>query len=92
MEQGSAEGPILRCKFEIPVGGRNHSDVHRPRMIASNWANQTILQTAQQHHLNLRGSLAYLIEEERPPVSLREQSHSVAVGSGERTLGVAEDL
>ena len=78
--------------LQVLVGGRQDADVDRDRLRAADALERHLLEHAQQLGLDLEVDVADLVEEERAAVGLFEPAHAVAVGAGERTLDVAEEL
>ena len=78
--------------LEVLVGRSQDPDVDRDRLRAADALERHLLEHAQQLGLNLEVDVADLVEEKRAAVGLLEPSDTIAVGPGERTLDVAEQL
>ena len=78
--------------LEVLMGGGQDPHVDRDRLRAADALEGHFLEHAQQLGLNLEVDVADLVQEERAAVGLLEPPDAVAVGPGERTLDVAEQL
>ncbi len=63
-----------------------------PRLVGAEPHDLARLQDAQQLRLHVQRHVADLVEEQRAPVGVLEDALAVALGAGERTAHVAEEL
>ena len=80
-----------RC-IEVAVRGRDDAHVHLPTLRRPHSADAVVIQGAQQLSLEREREVADLVEEERAPVCLLEQTGLSGVGVRERAPLVAEEL
>src|SRR5262245_29766611 len=85
-----AQRPCPDLMLQVPVGGRDHSDVGAQAPRAADALELLLLQHAQQFRLRLERQLAYLVEEQRAPVRQLEAAAALLGGAGEGALLVAE--
>ena len=77
---------------EIAVGAGDDAHVDALHLSCPDWLDLALLQRAQQLRLHRQGKLADLVEHERAPVSLREESTACLRRARERAAHVAEQL
>ena len=76
--------------LEVPVGGGQHSGLALPRGGLAHALKFPVLQHAQQLRLQLQRQLADFVQEQAAVARILEIAGPVALGAGERALGVAE--
>ena len=77
---------------QVAIGGTKHADVDAIGLGVADAADFARFQESQQLDLNVLVEFADLVEEQRAAVGDFEQALVIAVGTGERTLDVAEQL
>ena len=92
VEQILPEASLFDLFFQIPIRGRNEAHIHVHVARGADRLDLALLQHAQQLRLHGRGKLADLVEHERAPVRLREESATRLHGPRERATGVPEQL
>src|SRR5438093_1144596 len=75
---------------QIPVGGGDHSDVHRDALVPSHPCELPILEEAQQFGLHLERQLSHLVEQERAAVCYFQPSQPPFLRPGEGSPLMAE--
>ena len=78
--------------LHVRVRRRQHAHIGADRLVATETLERLLLQDAQQLALGQRACGADLVEEQRAAVALLELADTTAVGPGESTLFVAEQL
>src|SRR5208282_4930163 len=86
------ERPFLDHLREVAVGRRDDTRVDRLFLGRADRAHRLLLQRAEEARLHLLRELADLVEEDRAPLRLAEEPLAVAVGAGERSPHVSEEL
>ena len=84
-----AGGDPLR---EVPVGGGDDADVDRHGPGVAHGRQHALLEHPEEAHLEARGGVTDLVEEEGAPVGDLEQALLVGDGAGEAPPAVAEEL
>ena len=79
-------------RLQIPVGGRDHLQVHRDRGRAADPLQLALLQDPQQLGLQCRRHVGDLVQQDRTAVRAFEVPDSAARRTGERPLLVPEQL
>ena len=92
VEEVLPEPALPDLPLEVAVGRRHHPHVHRHRLGPAHAQDLSLLQDAQQLHLQLALELADLVEEEGRAAGLLEEADLARVGPGEGALLVAEEL
>jgi len=84
--------PSLDLGFEIGVGRRDDPHVHLAIGRRPDAADLALLEHPQEPDLHRGAHLADLVEEDRAPVGLLEQTLTLAGRAGERAAGMTEQL
>ncbi len=92
VEQGGPKAPRLDGVLQVGVGRRDHPHVHLLDAGRADALDLAGLDHAQQHHLDLRGGLADLVQEERAAVGALEEPRLVADRAGVGALDRPEQL
>src|SRR5947209_14725169 len=87
-----AEPALDAAPLEVAIAGGNHTDVDGGRPRRSDPVEALVLEHAQQLALMLGAQLADLVEEDRPPARLLEESLPIGDRAGEAAADVAEHL
>ena len=91
-EEVLAKPALLDGLFQVPVGRRHDANVDRHLLRAAHGPHGPLLKHAQQLRLQRHGHVADLIEEERPPRRLLEQTRARLLRIRECPAHVAEEL
>src|SRR5207253_4939085 len=59
------ESPLFDRLLQIPIGCRNHADIHRSRLGTADAFKDTFLQYPQKLYLNVQAQLTHFIEKNR---------------------------
>ena len=92
VEEVLAEAAGGDLVVDVAGGGRQDPDVHLAGLRLADGADLLVLEDAQQLHLKDVRELADLVEEEGAAVRLHEEPAAGAIGAGEGSLGVTEQL
>jgi len=87
-----AEAALGHLLLEIAVGRGDHPQVDLDRLARTHRIDLALLQHPQQLDLDGVGRLAYLVEEDGAALGLPAETVMIAVGAGERSLDVTEEL
>lgn len=87
-----AESLLERFLSQVPVGGREESNINPPELRLSDWHDGVLLEHAEERRLNSNGQFADFVEEEGSSASCFEQSLLILNGSGERPASMSEQL
>ena len=90
VEKVSAKSLLGHHAHQIPVGGGDHSDVHRDALVPSHPCELPILEEAQQFGLHLERQLSHLVEQERAAVCYFQPSQPPFLRPGEGSPLMAE--
>ena len=90
VEEVLAEAPRLHLLVEVLVGGGDDPDVHRLGPVLAHARHLSVLQRAQELHLERVRHLPDLVEEEGPAVRRLELPRPGGHRPGEGALGVPE--
>jgi hypothetical protein len=87
-----AEGAPRTAGSRSRFGRRDHPSVDLPRHVVAETQDLSLLQHAQELDLHRRAHLADLVEEDGSAAGDLEETGAIAVGIGERSAPVAEQL
>src|SRR5690606_16112609 len=87
-----AEGSLRHALREVSVGGSHHTQIECNRFLGAQALHRSLLQHAQQLHLQGHRALAYFVEKERSAVGYLKAAAAASSRSGECALLVAEEF
>ena len=85
-----AEAALLDRGLEIAVGRGDDAGVEGELLVAADGPDRPLLQDSQELHLHAGRQLTDLVEEDRPPPRLHEETRPAHAGVGERAFDVPE--
>lgn len=77
---------------QVPVGGRNHADVHRNGPVDAERGDLLVLQNAQQLGLHGGRHVADFIQEKRASIGFDDSARPCGRGARESAFAMAEEL
>jgi len=86
------EVPLFDFRFEIPIGRRQHSDIHLHFTVAANGPALTLLKDAQEFRLHANRHITNLIEENGPVHRFDEEPFARDLRPGKRPFDMAEEF
>ena len=90
--QVGAEPPLVGRLTQVFLGGRNHANIQRNQLIATQTLNHPLLQHAQQFDLNIQAHAFYFIEEQGAAIGKLEFADTTLLRAGERARLMAEQF
>src|SRR5438552_3493976 len=92
VEQVAPKGSADDGRFQITIGGCDHSHVSTNRLISAHPLKFPLLQDAQERNLGLRRKIPDFVQEDRASLRKFEPAQPPLQGSGERSLLMTEQL